>query len=210
MTDFFTTLSEYIVTTDTALLLAINGLHTPWLDTLMHTVSMRTVWIPFYLVLFIMVWKRYGWRMAVVCLLSVILAVTVADQLCGSILRGFIGRKRPSNLSNPISYLVHIVNDHRGGNFGFPSCHAANTAVVAAMLSFRLKKWKWMVILFGWAMLVSVSRVYLGVHYPGDIFVGFIIGVFISWGIWRLLNISLPRVRIACPFLRLPAIRICD
>lgn len=196
---------EYVRGVDTALLLAINGLHNTVLDTLMHTVSMRTVWIPLYLLLFAAVWRKYGWKGAIVCLIGVAMAVTLADQLCGSLLRGLAGRMRPSNPDNPISAWIHIVNGHRGGRYGFPSCHAANTAVVAVFLSMWLRRTWIIVCLAGWCLLVSVSRIFLGVHYPGDVLTGLVIGSGIAVGVSKLIVLLfVPHANRLWPRLQLP------
>lgn len=204
MSDIFLDAVEFSHGVDTAVLLALNGLHTPALDAVMHTLSMRSIWIPFYLFLFFLVWKRRGWKSAVVCCLTVAAAVAVADQLCGSVLRGMAGRMRPSNPDNPISLWIHIVNNHRGGRYGFPSCHAANTAAVATILSVWLRNRNISVMMFVWAAVISVSRVFLGVHYPGDVLAGFIIGMLIAMGCLRIIHMGLPRVRRTWPGLGLP------
>lgn len=204
MTQFFSDISQFFQYVDSALLLALNGLHNPVLDAVMRAVSMRTVWIPLYLLLFALVWRRHGFKGAVLCLLATLLAVAVADQLCGSWLRGAVGRLRPSNPDNPLSDYVHIVNGYRGGKFGFPSCHAANTAVVAVTLSLWLRRRSLTAWLLGWSALVSLSRIYLGVHYPSDVLVGMAIGSCIAYGLMRLLRLLLPRARRTWPRLPLP------
>lgn len=207
MKEFFIQALEFSQYIDTCVLLTLNGFHTPFLDTVMEAASMRTIWIPLYVLLFIMVWRRYGWRGAVLALLAVGLGVAVADQICGQYLRHLVCRMRPSNPDNPISQWVYIVNNYRGGKYGFPSCHAANTAVVATLLSLWLKRRRITLWLFGWAALVSLSRIYLGVHYPGDVLLGFALGTLTAYGIWRLLLLGLPHAQRSFPALRLPMLR---
>lgn len=83
---------------------------------------------------------------------------------------------RPSNPENPLSEMVHIVGGYRGGSYGFPSCHAANSFALASFLILLFANRKLSLFIFVWAVLNSYSRVYLGVHYPGDLLVGAIIG----------------------------------
>lgn len=82
----------------------------------------------------------------------------------------------PSNPANPLSEMVHIVGGYRGGSYGFPSCHAANSFALASFLTLLFANRKLSLFIFAWAVLNSYSRVYLGVHYPGDLLVGAIIG----------------------------------
>lgn len=88
---------------------------------------------------------------------------------------------RPANPENPIVDLVHIVNGYRGGSYGFPSCHAANSFGLAMYVIFLFRK-RWLsVFIITWAVLNCYTRIYLGVHYPGDLIVGGIIGGFGGW-----------------------------
>ncbi len=161
---------------DTELLLFINSHHSAFMDSLMFLVSDKYIWIPLYLVLALAVYFKAHWSHALVFFIALALLITAADQTCASLIRHMVERLRPSNLDNPISPLVHIVNDYRGGRYGFPSSHAANMFALAVFLSGIFRK-RWITIsMFFWATLVSYSRMYLGVHYPGDILVGGLVG----------------------------------
>ena len=105
-----------------------------------------------------------------------VLAVTLADQVTASLLRPMFERLRPANLDNPISAMVHIVNDYRGGRYGFPSCHAANTFAVVSLMSLFFYRWRFTLFIIMWALLNCYSRLYLGVHYPGDLIAGILVG----------------------------------
>ena len=74
-------------------------------------------------------------------------------------------------------YQIDVVNGYRGGMYGFTSSHAANTFGVALFLSLVMRSWSLSIILFIWAALNAYSRMYLGVHYPGDIFFGTLTGL---------------------------------
>ncbi len=164
-----------IIETDEALLLYLNGMHCPAIDSVMWFVSGKLSWLPLYILLTYFMWRRLGWRQTVVSLLFIAAMIALCDRACSHLIRPLFERLRPSNLQNPISSLVHIVNGYRGGAYGFPSCHAANTFALAVfqMLLFRNR---WAVLLLAWAVVVCYSRVYIGVHYPGDIAVGMLIG----------------------------------
>lgn len=161
---------------DTQIFLFFNSLHHPLLDTFMYCFSSRFVWVPLYLATFLMIMHYYGWKAGLILFAFSIAAVAISDQVCATFIRPSIERLRPANLENPISELVHIVNNYRGGSYGFPSCHAANTFAFATLITMALPTRRLMVFLFGWALLNCYSRIYLGVHYPGDLLVGAMIG----------------------------------
>ncbi len=179
-------LIDYIAEIDTKIFLALNGMHTPWLDPVMWVLTGKFTWIPLYALLLWWLYKRYQWREATVYLVAVVLTIVVADQVCGGALRGYIGRLRPANLGNPISHMVHIVNGYRGGNFGFPSCHGANSFGLAVIMSLIMKRRWFTLSILAWATLNSYTRLYLGVHYPGDILAGATIGSLAGWGLYSL------------------------
>lgn len=167
---------DFLISIDRALLLAINDMHTAYMDNFMMLFSGRWVWIPMYAAIFAAVLWRYGWRRGILLSLAVGLAVAIADQTCASLLRPMAERLRPANLENPLSSMVHIVDGYRGGRYGFPSCHAANTFVLAAAVAIQLRRRGVVAFVYAWALVTCYSRIYLGVHYPGDILVGAIVG----------------------------------
>lgn len=109
--------------------------------------------------------KNFNWKITLCCLTAIALTILFADQVCASLIRPAVERLRPSNPANPISDLVHIVNNYRGGRYGFPSCHASNSFGLAFFLVFLFRKrWLSLFILL-WATLNCYTRIYLGVHY---------------------------------------------
>ncbi len=176
---------EQIDTWDKSLMLWLNSLHLPWLDTTMLLVSHKFFWVPLYLVLVIwMVWKE-KWQ-TVYLLVAIALVITVADRFTSGFMKPFFERPRPCH-DPQIGHLVRILEGHCGGHYGFASSHAANVFGLAAFFwTIFGRQYKVMALLFPWAVLVSYSRVYLGVHYPTDISVGAIIGIISGWAICRL------------------------
>lgn len=166
----------WILGLDESLLLFINGMHNPFFDSIMWTVSEKWVWIPFYLLLAYLIFRRGTWRNGTICLLMIALLITMTDQTCASLIRPTAERLRPSNPDNPVSGLIHLVNGYHGGRYGFPSCHAANSFALSVFLSLYFKRKAITTLMLAWAVLVSYSRVYLGVHYPGDILAGMAVG----------------------------------
>jgi undecaprenyl-diphosphatase len=94
-------------------------------------------------------------------------------------IKNLVERPRPTH-DPDIANLVHIVNNYRGGTYGFVSSHAANVFGVATFLSNKFKNNQWSFFLLAWAAVVSYSRVYLGVHYPLDIIFGAVLGALIG------------------------------
>lgn len=161
---------------DTDLFLWLNNHTCQWLDNFMWLYTGKLEWIPLYVAILLAMYYKYGWRRTLGLLVLVALIITVCDQMCGHWVRNTIMRLRPANPDNPISPMVHIVNGYRGGPYGFPSCHAANTFGLAVFVSLLFRQRAITIAMFLWAVVTAYSRVILGVHYPGDLLVGAIVG----------------------------------
>lgn len=178
---------DWLNTIDTQVFLALNGLHAPYFDAFMKLFTGKWIWVPMYAAVLFAVVRNYRWRQTLAVLVCVALAITIADQVCATLIRPEVCRLRPSNPENPLSEMVHIVGGYRGGSYGFPSCHAANSFALASFLTLLFANRKLSLFIFAWAVLNSYSRVYLGVHYPGDLLVGAIIGTVSGYGFCRRL-----------------------
>lgn len=167
---------EFFDNIDSTVFLFFNGMRAPFLDTFMMLFTDRFIWVPFYVVLAGMLFRGGGMRAGVLYMSALIIAVTLTDQTCASIIRPVAVRLRPSNLENPLSEFAQVVGDYRGGDYGFPSCHSANSFALALFISLFYRRKAMTFVMFAWALLNSYTRLYLGVHYPGDLIVGAAIG----------------------------------
>ena len=171
---------EGIQAIDSQLFLWLNGQHAGWLDPVMIGATAMWPWIPLFVLWAWLVVKRYGKRCWWV-FLAVGLAILCSDQLSAHVCKPLFHRLRPC--FNPeLEGLVHLPRGLPGGKFGFVSSHAANTFAVAALLTASLwRRFRWVGwTLYGWAFISSYSRIYLGVHYPGDILAGAALGILIG------------------------------
>ena len=194
--NFFKEFILWLSDIDARLLLIVNGAHSPFFDSVMWCISGRWIWIPFYAVLAYLLFRRMSWKRASLCLVTIGLIILAADQTCATLIRPEIGRLRPANLNNPLSSFVHVVNGYRGGRYGFPSCHAANTFALAVFMSLVIRHKWFTVMMFSWAFVVSYSRMYLGVHYFGDLFCGATIGSLFAVLFYYLQNYLFKRLNI--------------
>jgi undecaprenyl-diphosphatase len=167
---------EYLIELDKDVFIFLNGFHTPFLDSVMLLISEKLVWLPLYTYLIFLIFKDYS-KEAWFVLIGITLTVTLADQITTGLMKPYFARLRPSHEPS-LESLIHIVDNYKGSKFGFASSHAANTFGGATFLFLLFRKArKWVVTLFAWAAIVTYSRIYLGVHYPGDIVVGSLVGV---------------------------------
>ena len=169
-------MQEFAISLDTDIFMWVNSRHNQYWDAFMYVVSSRTAWIPLYAMMLYAIYLSFGWRTMILMGLMTAVAVAAADQISASLLRPLFERLRPSNLDNPISQYVHIVQGHRGGRYGFPSSHAANTFAVATLTSLLFRRKEYTICVILWAIAVCYSRLYLGMHYPGDILAGLSVG----------------------------------
>ena len=172
------TIFQKIIEFDRQFFVLLNGLHSPWLDQPMFYISSDWFWIPLYAYILFLFIKKMK-KAALLPLLAVVLAISMSDQLSGALKKN-IQRVRPSH-DIELAQTTHIVNDYRGGMYGFVSSHAANTFCLLVLLYSFLKLSYWSFLgLFIWASTVSFSRIYLGVHFPLDILCGAVLGAAIG------------------------------
>ena len=182
---------DYLIQLDTNLFLALNGAHSPFWDSIMYFSSCTLSWLLLYLVIIFFISLEHTWK-TLWWLLAIAFVVLLADQISVQAFKNVFQRLRPCH-NQDLSEFIHLVG-RCGGKYGFISSHAANTFGVAVFLSFLFSR-KWITAgLLVWAAFVSYSRIYLGVHYPGDVLAGAIVGAGMGSAVWfvasKILNKS--------------------
>lgn len=197
---------QYLNDIDTRLMLWLNYDGGAFLDQFWWIISGKFTWIPLYLYLIWLLVKRcqpvkIHWKELTLLILLTVLVVVLSDQISSGLIKPLVMRPRPARPDSGISDLIHIVNDYRGGHYGFVSSHAANTWGIALwfillmkgnrqnaeascqqtsekkpLFPLRSSLFTLPSILALFTILNCYSRMYLGVHYPGDILGGLIVG----------------------------------
>lgn len=166
---------DSLIQFDQQLSLTINGSHSLFLDGVMTTLTNTWTWVPVSVLLLFVIFKSGTWREVFLVILALALTIFLADHISSAVFKPLFHRFRPAQ--DPlIMYQVDVVNGYRGGFFGFISSHAANTFGVFVFTSLLLRSRAYTISMAVWALLVSYSRIYLGVHYVGDIFFGAVWG----------------------------------
>lgn len=170
---------DFLIQLDKELLLFLNGMNNVVLDQIMYYMTQRWFWIPMYVVVLYFVFKTYKIE-SIFIVLGIALAMGGSDLLITYFMKPYFARPRPT-WDPEIKELVHIVNNYGGGRYGFVSSHAATSFGGSIFLYLTCKdRLKWIGWLFLWAGVYSYTRIYLGVHYPGDILGGILVGSFFA------------------------------
>jgi undecaprenyl-diphosphatase len=176
---------EELIHLDKQLLLAVNGSDSLLLDYVIMTLTNGMTWIPLYLALFYVVLKSNVRRDVLFIMASAGLCVLLAGTIDDTIVKPLVARWRPTH-DPEIGMLVDVVDEYRGGNYGFFSAHAANTFSIALFFSLLMRKRLFVITMICYSLVNCYTRLYLGVHYPGDITVGLIWGALVGWSVYRL------------------------
>ena len=175
-----------LISFDKELLLAVNGSASLFLDGLVKTLTTAATWIPLYLALFYLVLKNNDSTKKILLIVAcAALCLLIAGSLDDLVVKPLVARWRPSR-DPEIGILVDTVNDYRGGRYGFFSAHASNTFSIAVFFSLLIRSRLLTFFLIGWSFVNCWTRLYLGVHFPGDILVGLLWGGFVGMSVYFL------------------------
>ncbi len=143
--------------------------------------SSKWLWLPLYVFLAYYSYREYKRGSLLWIVLAAAIMIVITDQGSVNLFKEVFQRLRPCH-EDELKGLVNLVSGSCGGQFGFVSSHAANVFGLASFLSVALPQFGAKgLLLFGWAAMVSISRVYLGVHYPFDIIIGAVFGGIVGW-----------------------------
>lgn len=187
---------DWLLQIDSRIFLAINGFNNETWDGVMWWISGKTTWWPFYLLILIFLGWKNKWQL-VPMILFIVVVITLTDQTSVHLFKNVFQRLRPCH-EPALEGMVHLVNNKCGGQFGFISSHAANSFGVAVLVSLWVKRWWSTSVMLCWALLIAYSRVYLGVHYPGDVLAGALWGsgcAFLVYYLYSWVQAKLPQIK---------------
>jgi len=171
---------------DQELFLFLNNLGNSNWDGFWLVVTNKLTFIPLYAILLFLVYKHLGLKALVITVVVVALMITFTDQITNLFKYVIAKRPRPCREEGLQEVMRYIAP--RCGRYGFFSGHSANSMAAAVFAGLLLKNYykKLIFILLFWSALVAYSRIYVGVHYPLDIFCGMAFGAFAGFGFYRL------------------------
>lgn len=170
---------DQLISFDRSLFFFLNGSDSAFLDGIFMSFTKIATWIPLFLCMLYVVIKNNNARRWLILIGLTILLIVASDQFSSGLCKPFFHRLRPSH--NPAMVgVVDLVNNYKSGQYSFISGHATNTFAIAIFFSLIFRNRKTTAMLFSWALLSSYSRIYLGLHYPADIFSGALSGTLIG------------------------------
>lgn len=192
---------ETLIELDRQLLLTLNGSESLYLDTLVRTLTSAVTWVPLYVSLFFLVLKNNDTAMKILLITGcAALCVVLAGMVDDTIVKPMVERWRPTH-DPQIGAVVDIVNGYRGGHYGFFSAHACNTFSIALFFSLLVRSRLLTVFLVTWSLVNCWTRLYLGVHFPGDILVGLVWGALVGGGVYLLFRYISVRFTVETDFI---------
>lgn len=174
---------EKIQELDTSLFVYLNSLGSETFDPLWLIITKQLYWTPFFLLMFYLIYRKIGGKQTLYLLLFIAVLIAFTDQTT-NLFKNTFQRLRPCN--NPeINTIIRVVQSRK--SYSFFSGHAANTMAVATFLFLVLKRhFKYLGFIFLWPLVFAYSRIYLGLHYPGDILTGYFFGALFGFLMFKV------------------------
>ncbi|WP_394706783.1 phosphatase PAP2 family protein [uncultured Bacteroides sp.] len=176
---------QQLIQCDKEAFLALNGSDSTFWDGFMWIYTSTLIWIPLALVLLYVIIRNNKLKEALFIIIMIAITVVICDRISSGVFKPIFKRFRPAQ-DPEFMYLVDIVNGYRGGKYGFISSHAANTFGLITFTSLLFRKREFTFGFLLWAIISCYSRIYLGVHYLGDVICGAILGVISGFLIFYL------------------------
>lgn len=182
---------DELIQQDRELLVQLNALGSEKWDAFWLLITNQFNWIPLFLLLFILLFKAYGWKKGIALVLLSALLVAFSDQLV-NLIKNTVMRIRPNN-DLQLKPIIRALKHPHG--YSFVSGHATTSFAVTIFMFLLLRKhYRYITFLFIWPMLFAYSRIYCGVHFPIDIFMGMLLGITIGVVFYRLSILLLKKI----------------
>lgn len=185
---------EQLINLDKQLLLAMNGSDSLFWDGVMLVYTSTIIWIPLALALIYLLIKNNNLMNFIVLLVMCAIVIALTDGITSTICKPLFARFRPTH-DPEIMYLVDVVDNYRAYKYGFMSSHAANSFGIAVFVMLLVKNKLLSISLILWALINCYSRIYLGVHYPGDIICGAVTGILSGVLVYKLYSYIREKMR---------------
>jgi undecaprenyl-diphosphatase len=167
---------ESIIQHDKELLVFLNGLGNENWDSFWLIITNQFSWIPLYIFFFFLIFKTFGWKKGLAFIVITSLMIAFSDQLTVFI-KHTTERLRPC--SDPTINIRDVLNRK---SFSFVSGHATTSTAVTLLMHLTLRNYyKYTILFFIWPLLFAYSRIYVGVHFPGDVTIGALLGSLIGY-----------------------------
>lgn len=181
---------EQLITLDKNWFVFLNGLGSEPFDSFWKIITKQFYWTPFFIGVFYLLQQKLGWKKTGILLLFVAVLITITDQTTNFV-KHYFHRLRPCNdlsIKNSIRIVIHR------SSYSFFSGHASNSMATSVFLFFVLKKYyNYAFLIFFFPLLFAYSRIYLGLHFPLDIFSGYLFGIIIGCLFFRLFQFILKK-----------------
>ncbi len=176
---------------DQQMLLVLNYFHSAYWDIAQWLISGIAIWIPMYTMIvytIIKSQKLQSW----LTVLTVIILIVLCDLISTEVFKHGIERLRPTHTPD-IKDFIKTVRGYKGGKYGFVSSHATNTMGLAVFTSLLFRNKFYSLFIIAWSLIVGYSRIYLGVHFPGDVLGGFVLGSILGFTVYKIYTLIIPR-----------------